>query len=76
MISDVDVRDWEHIDVIKAKRALNNLDNYSRMGLSSLPEGPHKILKSFIEEVESVQRRGKKQIAALFQSPVVIKDLK
>lgn len=70
MISEVDLRDWEQVSPIQAKKALENLDDYSRMA-GITPIGAYNTLKEFIEQVERIQQKQVRSVAALLRKPEV-----
>lgn len=59
MISEVDVRDWNKVDITKAKRALGN----SWVGEPGI--GELLTLESFIQEVEDIREKQLKHIPRL-----------
>jgi len=66
MISGIDIRDFEQLDVEGAKKALKNMDNYTSRNVPFSPCPPHKILEDFINSVSKMQKRTHK-VAALFR---------
>ena len=64
MISEVDIRDWDRVDIPQAKVALDNFDDYARMsGIE--PIGPLFVLNQFIQHVEEIKKKQTKHIPAL-----------
>lgn len=66
MISEVDIRDWDHIDVKRAREALENVDDCMRMGPVHA-FGAYNFLKQFFDSVEQIQQKQVKQVAALLR---------
>lgn len=64
MISDVDIKDWEHIDVARAHESLNSLTHAAG---SAVFYDDIYMLKKFIQEVELLRRKQVQQIPALFK---------
>jgi peptide deformylase len=64
MISEIDIKDWQHINIDKAKKNLENL-NYAAYCISF--EEDYQNLKLFIESVELLRKKQVKQIPALFK---------
>lgn len=68
MISEIDIADWEKIDIVAAKEALDNMEDFSMMGCSVNPIGAYCVLEKFIKEVELLQKKMIKQVPALFKA--------
>lgn len=64
MISDVDIKDWEHIDVKRAEESLNSLTH--AVGSAVFYDDLY-MLKKFIKEVELLRRKQLQQVPALFK---------
>lgn len=71
MISEVDVRDWDKIDVVRARAVLDDMDDLSRMNVGVVPIGQYAFFKEFIDTVETIQKRQVKQVAALLRKPPI-----
>ena len=56
MISEVDLRDWDKVDFDKARLAVDNLDDYSRMEVGIAPYGDTECLLAFISNVEKIYK--------------------
>ena len=56
MISEVDLRDWDKVDFDKARLAVDNLDDYSRMEVGIAPYGDTECLLTFISNVEKIYK--------------------
>jgi len=69
MISEIDVKDWDK-SIKEARRAVDNLDDYSKMEIGVNPIGDVFYLELFISDVEKLVHKNQKQVAALFQPPV------
>lgn len=67
MISEVDIKDWDR-DIKSARAALEDLDDFSRMGGVD-PYGPYGQIEAFITRVEELVHNKNKQVAVLFQPP-------
>ena len=63
MISEVDIRDWEKVDVKAARHELDHI--YATTGFA-MPE-----IDDFIKQVELIQRKQVKQVAALFKKSLI-----
>jgi predicted oxidoreductase (fatty acid repression mutant protein) len=64
MISDVDIKDWESINIQRAEHSLNNLTH--AVGSVVFYEDLYN-LKKFIKEVELLRRKQVQQVPALFK---------
>lgn len=71
MISEVDVRDWDKIDVVRARAVLEDMDDLSRMNMGVVPVDQYKFFKEFIDSVEAIQKKQVKQVAALLRKPSI-----
>jgi hypothetical protein len=59
MISEIDIRDWEKVDVEAARQELVYTQEYYGVGFQHLWD--------FIDAVELIQKKQVKQVAALFK---------
>ena len=67
MISEIDIRDWEKVDVKAARISLVNIDDaIDRVG-GVYQHHSLKTIADFINAVELIQKKQVKQVAALFQ---------
>ena len=64
MISDVDIKDWEHID---PQKAIQSLDNLKEAAGSIVFYDDYHLVKEFIRQVELLRRKQVKQTAALLK---------
>ena len=64
MLNEHDLNDWDRLNTDKAKDVLKNI---YEMKPVSYPE--YEILKNFVNVVEEIQKRNKKQVAVLLQEP-------
>jgi hypothetical protein len=67
MISEIDIRDWEKIDTKTARECVDSLDDFARMGTGVNAHGNVNFLMNFITQVELIQKKQVKQVAALFK---------
>ena len=67
MISEVDIRDWEHVDVNEAKTQLRNL-GHALHNDAFLDE--FNYLVRFINSVELIRKKQVKQVPVLFTKAV------
>ena len=65
----IDVNDLNKLDCSKALNCLEDMDDYSRMDVGVAPVGPYNMLKEFILQIEALQRKYTKPIAALLKGP-------
>lgn len=64
MISEVDIRDWDRVNIPQAKVALDNFDDYARMaGIE--PIGPLFVLNQFIQYIEEIKKKQTRHIPVL-----------
>lgn len=71
MISEVDIRDWEKVDVNEARRSLIRLDNEISDVGGVYQAYSMETLGNFINQVELIQRKQVKQVAALFKKSLI-----
>ena len=69
MLNEHDLNDWDRLNTNKAKDVLKKV---YEMEPVSYPE--YEILKNFINVVEDIQKRNKKQVAVLLKEPEAWKD--
>lgn len=67
MISEIDIRDWDNIDVQAAKQDLQDVTDLWLVDAIEIPAMKLNHLKTFIENVESLKKKNTKQVPRLFQ---------
>lgn len=71
MISEIDIKDWEHLNIPKAKEAAQKLKDRVWPYTNDYTEVAEEFIK-FVESVELLSKRGVKQVPALLKAWDVI----
>lgn len=67
MISEVDIRDWEKVDIAAARESLQQLDVGYDVTVDGYRAAYVNTIEYFINQVELIQKKQVKQIPALFK---------
>lgn len=71
MISEVDIRDWEKIDIQKAKEVVDDLDDFARMDKGVEAVGAIKFMQDFFQQLELIRdkqlKAAQSRVPALFR---------
>ena len=67
MISEIDLRDWEYVDIEKAREMLEDFDAFARMS-NVIPTGQYGYFRNLLDQIELFQQKTLKQIPKLFQN--------
>lgn len=66
MISEIDIRDWDKVDIKSAKTDIQLAEE-----LGDFSPDFFNDLKYFVEQVELIQKKQVKQVAALFKKSLI-----
>lgn len=69
IISEIDIKDWDK-SIKEARRAVDNLDDYSKMEVGVNPIGDVFFLELFINKIEALVKSNVSQVPALFKPPI------
>ena len=65
MISEVDLRDWERLDIQAAREVVNDLDDYAKMGVALNPVGAIRFMDRFFQQLEELKEKQLRKIPKL-----------
>lgn len=62
MLSEIDLRDWDKVDVELVRQAVEDINNPHNMGYD-----PYNVIFRFIDQVEAIMKKQVPQVAVLLK---------